>query len=373
MVVFIFSKPPDKKKKNQGRTTKSKTTTARLRKPNQAPRGQSQRATPKFLTNTQRTTQAVQPPALKMGLGLDVTRRCLLSTVSNLYSQISNSVGMGYNAKVGEDLALQISLTRSEPSLLSTLRWLKMSAKSSCTKSFKRCGTLKKIAKTKRTVRPAIALVGFTPRLARRQAPKAFTTNKTKTSQSSSNSRIPSWKKASSVQIVSNSATVKIFTLKIQNCFLNFKDLKTKWWGRFSSHTILHRPKVTSGISCGLHVLVSRTSMKDLTNTKRSTNSLTPKKSLRKTDFVSILSVCKKNLVKQPSIWRPTLTYYQKSSETFTTTIKSSNSMSQKRTYGSLNQPTPVKVKESTLLTTSTMSTLRKHLSYLSTSLIRCS
>lgn len=187
---FYFFKLPDKKKKNRGRTTKSKTPTARLRKQNQALRGQNQRATHRFLTSTQPTTQEVQLPVLKMGPGLDVTRRCQLSTVSSLSSQISNSAGMGYNAKVGEDLALQISLTRSVPSPLLTQRWSKMSAKSSCTKSFKRCGTLKRIAKTKRTARPAIALAGFTPRRARLQAPKAFITNKTKTSQSSFNSRI---------------------------------------------------------------------------------------------------------------------------------------------------------------------------------------
>lgn len=170
---------------------------------------------------------------------------------------------MGYNAKVGEDLALQISSTRSAPSQWSKLLWLKMNAKSSCTKSFKRCGTLKKIAKTKRTARLAIALAGFIPRQARPQALKAFTTNKTKISLSSSNSRILFWKKASPVQIASNSAMEKIFTSKIQSCFSNFKDLKTKWWDRFSSLTTSHRPKVTSGISCGLPALASRTSMKD--------------------------------------------------------------------------------------------------------------
>ena len=210
-----------------------------------------------------------------------------------------------------------------------------MSAKSSCTKYFKRCGTLKRIAKIKRTVRLAIALEGFIPKQARPQVPRAFTTNKTKTSLSSCNLRTLSSRKAWQVQIVSNSAMAKISTLKILSCFSNFKGLKIKWYAQFLRHTTSLKPKVTSGICCGHHALASPISMKDSTNTRRSTNSLIPKKSQRKIGFALISSACKKNLAKQHLTWRQIPTSCQKSSGIFTTTIKSLSSMNQKRTSGS--------------------------------------
>ena len=112
----------------------------------------------------------------------------------------------------------------------------------------------------------------------------------------------------------------------------------------------LHRLRVTSGIFFGVAAAARVTYMKDLMNTRRLITFHKVMKLLEKTDFASILSECKNDLVNSILILCLIHIYYPMNLENFMNTIKNLNSMIAKRIFGLLNRQTQHKVKVLCLL-----------------------
>ena len=110
-----------------------------------------------------------------------------------------------------------------------------------------------------------------------------------------------------------------------------------------------------NGTSSGALLVARATCMRAWMSTKKLTISHRVTKSPGRTDSASTLSECKKDLENNILTLSQILIFSPMNSVNSMSTIKSSNSTTAKRTFGSLNQPTLPKVEVSCWLTTSMM------------------